>query len=66
MDLLHILNARIRYLKSRFTPRNSDSGSHDDATTDDITRATRLLRLVKLLLVITVTALTIAQMLGWL
>ena len=66
MDFLDIFNTRARHLKSRLTPKNSDSDSHDDATTDDITRATRLLELVKLLLVIVVTALSIAQMLGWL
>lgn len=66
MDVLDALHTGVRRARTRFIPRSSDSESSDNEETDDLMRATRLLRFVKLVLVIVVTALTIARMLGWL
>jgi hypothetical protein len=60
MDRLESLSARARRVRS--------FAAGDDAAsdTDDVSRAYRYLRLVKLALVIVATALTILRMLGWL
>ncbi len=64
MDALESLAVRVRRVRSLLAGDNSGDGPSDRE--DDISQAYRLLRLVKLLLVIILTALTIAQMLGWL
>ena len=60
MDSLEALSARAR--------RAGSFVAGDDAASDedDVSRAYRYLRLVKMALVIVATALTIARMLGWL
>ena len=48
------------------TESTGEESSERDTENDEITRARRLLTLLKLVLVIIATALTIARMLGWL
>ena len=64
MDNLEALGRRARRVRSLFRKSTSSSGESRDE--DDLSLAYRLLRLVKVALVIVATALTIAQMLGWL
>lgn len=66
MDVLNALSARARRLGGRLPTDSASDNERDSENSDDLERAYRLLRLVKLLLVIVATALTIAQMLGWL
>ncbi|WP_049903643.1 hypothetical protein [Halococcus agarilyticus] len=61
MDSPESLGARARRLGSLAA---GDGDATPDA--DEVSRAYRYLRLVKLALVIVATALTIARMLGWL
>ncbi len=64
MDVLKSLTARVRRVRSLFVGISDDDGSSERE--DDVSQPYRLLRLVKLVLVIILTTLTIAQMLGWL
>lgn len=64
MDSLEALGKRARRVRSVFKVNTSSSGEEPDE--DNLSLAYRLLRLVKVALVIIATALTIAQMLGWL
>ena len=60
----------IRRVRSYITRKNSDSKASqreaDDREQDEISRAYRHLRLVRMTVVIVATLLTIARMLGWL
>lgn len=64
MDNLEALGRRARRARSLF--KVSTGSSADELDEDDLSLAYQLLRLVKVALVIVATALTIAQMLGWL
>ena len=68
MDSLESLSARARRAGSFVAGDGDAARSENDAASheDDVSRAYRYLRLVKLVLVIVATALTIARMLGWL
>ena len=69
MDALDALSARARHLGGFSTTEGVSDGSSESNSkggnedADEITRAYRLLQLVKLLLVIIATGLTIGQML---
>ena len=60
----------IRRVRSYITRKSSDSKASqreaDDRGQDEISRAYRHLRLVRVIVVIVATLLTIARMLGWL
>lgn len=66
MDALDALSARAHYAGALLLTRTADGESSEDDHENDISRVTRLLELVKLLLATIATALTIARMLGWL
>lgn len=67
MDALESLTVRIRRIRALLAGNSTGDGdTASDQEADDVSRAYRLLRLVKLLLVIILTALTIGRMLGWL
>ena len=68
MDALDALSARARRLGGLAATESAGNGSSESETEndDEVAQAYRLLQLVKLLLVIIATALTIGRMLGWL
>ena len=66
MDALDALAVRAGRVKSLAATENTDNESSDDEIENGISRATRLLQFVKVLLATVATALTIARMLGWL
>lgn len=66
MDALEPLTVRVRRVRSLLAGTSTGNGDEPSEQADEVSRAYRLLRFVKLLLVIILTALTIGQMLGWL
>ena len=68
MDALDLLSAPARRLGGLTVTEGASNGSSEseNENEDEVAQAYRLLQLVKLLLVIIATALTIARMLGWL
>lgn len=67
MDVLTLLKSSAPHVGSLIAAESSDEESLEaDTENDEITRVRRLLTLLKLVLVIIATALTIARMLGWL
>ena len=55
-----------RYVATESTDDRSAQRETDDKHEDEISRAYRVLRLVRITVVIVATVLTIARMLGWL
>ena len=66
MDALEPLTVRVQRVRSLLAGTSDSNGDGSSDRGDDVSQTYRLLRFVKLLLVITLTALTIARMLGWL
>ena len=66
MDALDALTVRAGRVKSLAATESTGDESSDDEVENGISRATRLLQFVKVLLATIATALTIARMLGWL
>lgn len=66
MGTLNSLSACVRRIKARAASGSTDDGAHDGTNGGDVSPVYRFLRLVKLILTIIATALTIARMLGWL
>lgn len=67
MDVLTLLKSNAPPVGSLIAAERADEESLErDAENDEITRVRRLLTLLKLVLAIIATALTIVRMLGWL